>query len=133
MVVKTFFISLSAVLVLGLLPNYSTKHVQEDFVLENGCLIYAIQYQHALKAKNILSESDVWAKVLLFKVLGAKSGHAVTLYVYKNSTYVYDPGFASYQLSQFPVYNPYKVAKMMNPTRDIAWAEYAENVLLYNP
>jgi hypothetical protein len=133
MVVKTFFICLSAILVLGLLPHYSTKPPEEDFVLNNGCLIYAIQYQHAIKAKNILNESDVWAKIILFKVLGAESGHAVTVYVYKNSTYVYDPGFTSYQLAQFPVYNPYKIAKMMNPLSEIAWAEYAENVLLYNP
>jgi hypothetical protein len=133
MVVKTFFICLSAILVLGLLPNYSTKPPEEDFVLNNGCLIYSIQYQHALKAKKILGESEVWAKVIIYKVLGAKAGHAVTLYIYKNSTYVYDPAFASYQLAQFPVYNPYKVAKMMHPMNDIAWAEYAENVMLYNP
>lgn len=133
MVIKIFFICLSAVLILGLLPHYTTKHDEEDIILNNGCLIYAIQYQHAIKAKNILNDSDVWAKVILYKQLGAKSGHAVTLYIYKNSTYVYDPAFASYQLAQFPVYNPYKVAKMMHPMSDIVWAEYAENVMLYNP
>lgn len=130
---RFFLLCLALIIILGILPNYSTKPVEEDFVLNNGCLIYAIQYQHAIKAKNILNESDVWAKIIMFKVLGAESGHAVTVYVYKNSTYVYDPGFASYQLSQFPVYNPYKIAKMMNPLSEIAWAEYAENVLLYNP
>ena len=128
-----FFLCLSLVLILGVLPNYSTKPPEEDIILNNGCMIYAIKYQHAIKAKKILNESDVWAKILLFKVLGAKTGHAVTVYVYQNSTYVYDPGFASYQLTQFPVYNPYKIAKMMNPISEIAWAEYAENVMLYNP
>lgn len=131
--VRFFFLCLSLVLILGVLPNYSTKPPEEDIILNNGCLIYAIQYQHAIKAKNILNESDVWAKIILFKVLGAESGHAVTVYVYQNATYVYDPGFASYQLTQFPVYNPYKIAKMMNPLSEIAWAEYAENVMLYNP
>jgi hypothetical protein len=133
MVIKIFFICLSAILVLGLLPNYSTKPVEEDIILNNGCMIYSIQHQHAIKAKNILNESNVWAKIIMFKVLGAKSGHAVTVYIYQNSTYVYDPAFASYQLAQFPVYNPYKIAKMMNPLSEIAWAEYAENVMLYNP
>jgi len=131
--IRFFFLCLALVVILGLLPNYSVKPQEEDIILNNGCLIYAIQYQHALIAKKILNDSDVWAKVILYKQLGAKAGHAVTLYIYKNSTYIYDPAFASYQLAQFPVYNPYKVAKMMHPMSDIVWAEYAENVMLYNP
>jgi len=131
--IRFFFLCLALVIILGILPNYSTKPIEEDIILDNGCLIYAIQYQYALKAKKILNDSEVWAKVILYKQLGAKAGHAVTLYIYKNSTYIYDPAFASYQLAQFPVYNPYKVAKMMHPMSDIVWAEYAENVMLYNP
>jgi hypothetical protein len=121
------------IIILGILPNYSTKPIQEDIILNNGCLIYAIQYQHALTAKNILNESNVWAKILLYKLRGAKSGHAVTLYVYKNSTYVYDPAFASYQLSHFPIYSPYKIVQLMHPMSKIEWAEYAETVMFYNP
>jgi hypothetical protein len=132
-VAKIFYLCLSLVILLGLLPNYSTKPPQEDIILNNGCLIYAIQYQYAIEAKNILNESNVWAKILLYRLKGAKSGHAVTLYVYKNKTYVYDPAFASYQLTEFPVYNPYKIVSLMHPMSKIAWAEYAENVLLYNP
>jgi CDP-glycerol glycerophosphotransferase (TagB/SpsB family) len=121
------------IMLLGLLPNYSTKQIKEDIILDNGCLIYAIQYQYAIEAKNILNESNVWAKILLYKLKGAKAGHAVTLYVYKNSTYVYDPAFASYQLTQFPVYEPYKIVQLMHPMSKVEWAEYAENVVLYNP
>jgi len=132
-VAKIFYLCLSLVILLGLLPNYSTKPPQEDIILNNGCLIYAIQYQYAIEAKNILNESNVWAKILLYRLKGAKSGHAVTIYVYKNKTYVYDPAFASYQLTEFPVYNPYKIVSLMHPMSKIAWAEYAENVLLYNP
>jgi hypothetical protein len=130
---KLFYLSLVIIIILGILPNYSTKPEQEDIILNNGCLIYAIQYQYAIEAKNILNESNVWAKILLYRLKGAKSGHAVTLYVYKNKTYVYDPAFASYQLTEFPVYNPYKIVSLMHPMSKIAWAEYAENVLLYNP
>ena len=115
------------------MPNYSSKPIEEDLILKNGCLIYSIQYQHALIAKKILGDSDVWAKILLYRLKGAKSGHAVTLYVYKNKTYVYDPAFASYQLSEFPIYNPYKIIQLMHPASEVLWAEYAENVLLYNP
>jgi CDP-glycerol glycerophosphotransferase (TagB/SpsB family) len=121
------------IMLLGILPNYSTKQIKEDIILDNGCLIYAIQYQYAIEAKNILNESNVWAKILLYKLKGAKAGHAVTLYVYKNSTYVYDPAFASYQLTQFPVYEPYKIVQLMHPMSKVEWAEYAENVVLYNP
>lgn len=128
-----FFTLLCLILILGILPNYSNKAEEKDIILNNGCLIYAIQYQHALIAKNILNESDVWAKILLYKLRGAKSGHAVTLYIYKNSTYIYDPAFASYQLAQFPIYEPYKVIQLMHPMSKILWAEYAETVMFYNP
>jgi hypothetical protein len=130
---RLFFLLMIFVLLLGLIPNYSIRSEKEDIILNNGCLIYAIQYQYALEAKNILNESNVWAKILLYRLVGNKSGHAVTLYVYKNKTYVYDPAFASYQLTEFPVYNPYKIVSIMHPLSKIAWAEYAENVLLYNP
>ena len=130
---KIFYLCSCLVIILGILPNYSTKPPQEDIILNNGCLIYAIQYQYALEAKNILNESNVWAKILLYRLKGAKSGHAVTLYVYKNKTYVYDPAFASYQLSEYPIYNPYRIAQLMHPLSKVLWAEYAENVLLYNP
>lgn len=130
---RLFFLLIILVIILGLLPNYSTKPEKENIILNNGCLIYAIQYQYALEAKNILNDSNVWAKIILYKVQGARSGHAVTLYIYKNSTYVYDPAFASYQLAEYPIYDPYKIAQWMHPMSKIAWAEYAENVLLYNP
>ena len=121
------------VILFGLIPNYSKRSEKEDIILNNGCLIYAIKYQYALEAQNILNESNVWAKILLYRLAGNKSGHAVTLYVYKNKTYVYDPAIASYKLTEFPVYNPYKVVSLMHPFNKIAWAEYAEDVLLYNP
>jgi len=132
-VARLFYLILIFIIILGLLPNYSSKPIEEDLILKNGCLIYSIQYQHALIAKKILGDSDVWAKILLYRLKGAKSGHAVTLYVYKNKTYVYDPAFASYQLSEFPIYNPYKIIQLMHPASEVLWAEYAENVLLYNP
>jgi CDP-glycerol glycerophosphotransferase (TagB/SpsB family) len=132
-VLKIFYVCCCLVIILGLLPNYSNKPEKENIILENGCLIYAIQYKYAVEAQNILSESNVWAKVLLYRLANNKSGHAVTLYVYKNKTYVYDPAIASYQLTEFPVYNPYKIVSIMHPLSKIAWAEYAEDVLLYNP
>lgn len=130
---RLFYLILIIVIILGLLPNYSSKPVEEDLILENGCLIYAIQYQYNLKAKNILEESDVWAKIIFYKVKGARAGHAVTLYIYRNSTYVYDPAFASYKLAEYPIYDPYKIAQIMHPMNKILWAEYAESVMLYNP
>jgi hypothetical protein len=36
-------------------------------------------------------------------------------------------------LSEFPIYNPYRIAQLMHPLSKVLWAEYAENVLLYNP
>lgn len=121
------------IIILGIIPNYSIQPVKEDIILNNGCLIYAIHYKHAIEAKNILNESNVWAKVLLYKVKGAKAGHAVTLYIYKNNTYIYDPAFASYQLAEYPMYDTYKIVERMHPLNKVAWAEYAESVMLYNP
>lgn len=127
-----FYGLLCLVIILGILPNYSTKPHEEDIILNNGCLIYAIQYQYALKAQKILGDSEVWAKIIIYRAKG-RTGHAVVLYIYNNNTYVYDPGFTSYKLAEFPIYDPYKIAKLLNPLSEILWAEYSETVLLYNP
>lgn len=130
---RLFFLIIILVILLAFIPNYSTQPVKEDMILNNGCLIYAIQYQYALEAKNILNDSNVWAKIILYKIKGAQSGHAITLYIYRNSTYVYDPAITSYKLAEYPVYDPYKIAQWMNPLGKVEWAQYAENVILYNP
>lgn len=129
--VKIFYLLLIFVIVLGILPNYSTKPPEEDIILNNGCLIYSIQYQYALKAKKILGDSEVWAKILFIRIKGS-AGHAVVLYIYNNNTYVYDPAATSYKLAEFPIYDPYKIAKLLYPLSEIVWAEYSETVLLYN-
>lgn len=120
------------IIVLGILPNYSTQPIKEDLILNNGCLIYAIQYQYALKAQKILGDSEVWAKIIIYRAKG-RTGHAVVLYIYNNNTYIYDPGVTSYKLAEYPIYDPYKIAKLLNPLSEILWAEYTETVLLYNP
>lgn len=130
--VRLFILLIIFVIVLGLLPNYSTKPVEEDYILNNGCLIYAIQYQYALKAQKILGDSEVWAKIIIYRAK-ERSGHAIVLYIYNNNTYIYDPGVTSYKLAEYPIYDPYKIAKLLNPLSEIVWAEYSETVLLYNP
>lgn len=129
---KVFYSCLCLVILLGILPNYSNKSLEEDLILNNGCVIYAIQYQYSLKAKKILTDSEVWAKIIFYKLKEKKMGHAVVLYIYGNSTYVYDPAVASYQLAQYPIYDPYKITQLLNPLSKIEWAEYAETVMLYN-
>lgn len=130
--VRLFILLIIFVIVLGLLPNYSTKPIEEDYILNNGCLIYSIQYQYALKTKKILGDAEVWAKIIFIRTKG-NSGHAVVLYIYNNNTYVYDPAVTSYKLAEFPIYDPYKIAKLLYPLSEIVWAEYSETVLLYNP
>jgi len=129
---RLFFLLIIFTIVIGLLPNYSNKQLEEDIILNNGCLIYSIQYQYALKAKKILGDSEVWAKILFIRIKGS-AGHAVVLYIYNNNTYVYDPAVTSYKLAEFPIYDPYKIAKLLYPLSEIIWAEYSETVLLYNP
>ena len=129
---KIFYSCLCLVILLGALPNYSTKPLEEDIILNNGCLIYAIQYQYALKAQKILGDSEVWAKIIIYRVKD-RAGHAIVLYIYNNNTYVYDPAVTSYKLAEYPIYDPYKIAKLLNPLSEIVWAEYSETVLLYNP
>jgi hypothetical protein len=131
-VAKIFYSCLCLVILLGALPNYSTKPLEEDIILNNGCLIYAIQYQYALKAQKILGDSEVWAKIIIYRVKD-RAGHAIVLYIYNNNTYVYDPAVTSYKLAEYPIYDPYKIAKLLNPLSEIVWAEYSETVLLYNP
>lgn len=129
---RLFYLLLIFVIILGVIPNYSTKPVEEDLILNNGCMIYAIRYQYALKAQKILGDSEVWAKIIIYRAKG-RSGHAIVLYIYNNNTYVYDPAITSYKLAEYPIYDPYKIAKLLNPLSEIIWAEYSETVLLYNP
>lgn len=127
-----FYGLLCLLIIIGLLPNYIDKQPEEDIILNNGCLIYSIQYQHALEAKQILGDSEVWAKILLIKIKGS-AGHAVVLYIYNNNTYVYDPAVTSYKLAEYPIYDPYKIAELLYPLSKIIWAEYSDSVMLYNP
>lgn len=128
-----FFLSVALVLILGVLPNYSSKeNIYENIILDNGCMIYSIRHQYALEAQNILKDANVWAKVVIFKTDNSKVGHAITVYIYKNCTYVYDSAYASYQIAEYPIYDPRKIVEIIRPMDQVLWAEYVENVMGYN-
>jgi hypothetical protein len=59
------------------------------------------------------------------------SGHAVVLYIHEQVSFVYDPAQGSFQIAEFPIYSPERVARALYPTKRVLWARYGETAMLY--
>lgn len=128
---RLFFLLLSLILLFIFFAGQPTKPLEEDLILENGCLIYSLQFKKALRAGEILNDSDVWNKIIFLKIRGDKAGHAVVLFIHNNITYAFDPGKGSFTLAYFPVYDPWDVAELLYPYSEILMARYAETAMIY--
>lgn len=110
-------------------PHYSViKNPKEIVMLEDGCMIYALEYKMALEAVEKL-EPYLWTKVLGVYFLD-KTGHAVTIFIYKNYTYVYNPGKGTYMIYERPIYDPLQLAEIIFPYENIRTAYFIEPTFL---
>jgi hypothetical protein len=128
---RLFFLLLSLILLFIFFAEQPKKPLEEDLILEDGCLIYALHYKRALKAGEILDASDVWNKLIFFRVEGMDSGHAVVLYIHEQVSFVYDPAQGSFQIAEFPIYSPERVVRALYPGERVIWARYGETAMLY--
>lgn len=128
---RFFFSILGCVAIFIFFAEQPKKPLDEDLILENGCLIYSLHFKRALRAGEILDESEVWNKLIFFKVEGMDSGHAVVLYIHGQISYVYDPAQGSFQIAEFPVYSPERVARSLYPGKRVIWARYGETAMIY--
>lgn len=128
---RLFFATLALVLILGVLPNYDVSPEPEDIILENGCVIYALNFKKTLKGGYLLDEVDVWNKMIFLKTKRMKNGHAVLLFIHDNITYAFDPGRGTFTLAYYPIYDPWDIAELLYPTEGIIFAKYAETAMIY--
>lgn len=108
---------------------YSQKESKKIEMLDNGCLVQSLYFQQAIQAKEMFHE-QVWSRVLCIYFYGGITGHAVTVFVYKNITWVYDPNRGSYPVANYPLYDPLMIAEICFPKLFIKKAYYIEPTLL---
>ena len=113
------------------LDTYTTKEKKFVNLLDDGCLIHSLYFQQTQLAKEMLDEF-MWSRVLAIHFYGMIEGHAVTVFVYKNITWVYDPNKGSYPVAHFPLYDPLMIAEIAFPKLSIKKAYYIEPTLLLN-
>jgi len=95
--------------------------------LKNGCLIYSLEFKMALEAKEKL-QPYLWTRTLAIRFVDG-SGHAVTVFVYKNITFVYDPNIGSFIAAMYPLYEPMEIAEIAFPRIPIKAAVFIEPTL----
>jgi hypothetical protein len=108
--------------------SYPKTEPQLFTELSEGCLVLSMHYRLAIEANNIL-EPYLWTRVLAIHFYG-KVGHAVTVFIHKNVTYVYDPNRGSFVVSAYPLYDPLAIAEICFPKLVIRKAYYIEPTML---
>jgi hypothetical protein len=112
----------------------STYTVRDDRLFEkidNGCLVYSLHFKYAIEAQKKL-EPYLWTRVLAVQFYNTISGHAVTVFVYKNMTFVYDPNVGSFIVATYPLYDPLTIAEICFPKLSVHSAMFLEPTLTLN-
>jgi hypothetical protein len=124
----TALFALAFMLFLG---NYTLKEKKFIELLDDGCLVQSLYFHQSILAKEMLGQF-MWTRVLCIHFYGMIEGHAVTVFIYKNITWVYDPNKGSYPVAYFPLYDPLMIAELAFPKLYIKKAYYIEPTLLLN-
>jgi hypothetical protein len=119
---------LFALVILFFFASYTPREANALGLLEDGCLIYALHYKHTVLAQEKLQD-HMWSRVLAIQFYG-KLGHAVTVFVYNNITFVYDPNRGSFAVAGYPLYDPLMIAEICFPELVIKSAYYLEPTFL---
>jgi hypothetical protein len=110
------------------LPNVKSYIEPELKILPDGCVVYAIHHKMAMEANEMLTP-NLWSRVLAIHFY-SKVGHAVNVFVYKNNTFVYDPGTGTYPIYDRPIYDPLQLAEIIYPDTEIRRAYFLEPTFL---
>ena len=124
-------IVLLVVLVLFLTANHKINQDRLFDQMDHGCLIYALEYKYALEAERRLSP-HLWTRVLAVHFYGALTGHAVTVFVYSNITFVYDSNRGSFPVAFYPLYDPLTIAEICFPKLVVRKAAFVEPTITLN-
>ncbi len=116
------------IIVFFFLGNYLPQEQKELEMLDDGCLVHALYFKQTILAQQMLGE-QIWSRVLAIHFYGA-TGHAVTVFVYENNTFVYDPNRGSFVVAGYPLYDPLTIAEICFPKIPIKRAHYLEPTFL---
>lgn len=128
---NVFPILLLVILVLFLTANHKINQERLFDQLENGCLVYSLHHKFVLEAQERL-EPYLWTRVLAIQFRDSLAGHAVTVFIYKNVTFVYDPNRGSFPVAGYPLYDPLMIAEVCFPKLFIRKAAFIEPTLTLN-
>jgi hypothetical protein len=118
----------ATILVILFIWFISTYRIREEKLFEqidNGCLVYSLHFKHTLEAQERL-EPYLWTRVLAIQFYKTIAGHAVTVFVYKNMTFIYDPNRGSFVAARTPLYDPMTLAEICFPKLAIKDAAFLE-------
>ena len=124
-------IVLLVVLVLFLTANHKTNQDRLFDQMDHGCLVYSLEYKYALEAERRLNPY-LWTRVLAIQFQGALTGHAVTVFIHSNITFVYDPNRGSFPVAFYPLYDPLIIAEICFPKLVIRKAAFLEPTITLN-
>lgn len=108
--------------------TYTKKEEKFFEMLDDGCLVHSLYFQQTILANHMLDDY-MWSRVLCIQFYG-KLGHAVTIFIYKNVTWIYDPNRGSFPIANYPLYDPYDAAEIAFPKLPIKKAYYIEPTFL---
>lgn len=119
---------LLASVIFFMLSYYTPRKEKKFEMLDDGCLVQSIYFQQSVQAKEML-EGFMWTRVLCIQFYG-RLGHAVTIFIYKNVTWIYDPNRGSFPIATYPLYDPFTAAEIAFPNLLIKKAYYIEPTFL---
>jgi len=98
--------------------------------LPNSCLINSIIAYEDIRRS--FQDKNVWGNILVYKIINPKNprsflGHAVSIFHWNNTYYVYDINQGSFQLDTKDIglkRNPLRAAKLIEYKNKIIDAEY---------
>jgi hypothetical protein len=111
------------------LDFYSLKEQKKYTMLNEGCLVHSLDFQQAIQAREMLGD-QIWSRVLCVFFYGGIDGHAITVFIHKNITWVYDPNKGSYPVANYPLHDPLMIAEICFPKLFIRKVYYIEPTLL---
>lgn len=124
-------IVLLVVFVLFFIPNCKVNQEKLFDQMDHGCLVYALEYKYALEAERRLNPY-LWTRILAIQFQGTLTGHAVTVFIHSNITFVYDPNRGSFLVAPYPLYDPLTIAEICFPKLIISKAAFLEPTITLN-
>lgn len=89
------------------------------YPLPQGCMVYSLAFQNALRARALLDDRSYWSDILGIKFKDMDMYHAVLIYEFNNGTWIYDCNLGSFEVSSKRLIDKREIAAEAYPDCDI--------------